>query len=172
MNEWTAVISASSGLLGACIGGGITFLSQSLERRQRARTERAAELIAFGQALDTVRLVSTSGPGAAARAAGSSHSRERLERDDALSVTITAVGLAAEAEYGERERQQDAERERRDPDCAGGVGVGFAGCDTESDSDADRGDRLLVEGGIHGLSPPFEVVWLVCETSGMRLRRH
>jgi len=56
MSDWLPVISAASGLAGAAIGGGITYLAQFADRKDRARGELAATLVAFGYALDALHI--------------------------------------------------------------------------------------------------------------------
>ena len=54
MSEWQPVITGIAGLLGAGIGGGATFLVQRADRKERARGEVAAAVVAFGYALDSL----------------------------------------------------------------------------------------------------------------------
>ncbi|MEA2358226.1 MAG: hypothetical protein QOI62_1486 [Solirubrobacteraceae bacterium] len=51
-----AVISAASGLLGAVVGGGATYLTQRADRTDRGRGELRAALVGFGYALDALHL--------------------------------------------------------------------------------------------------------------------
>jgi hypothetical protein len=48
------VITGVAALLGAGIGGGISFLAQRADRKDRARGELAAAVVAFGYALDSL----------------------------------------------------------------------------------------------------------------------
>jgi hypothetical protein len=54
VSEWQPVITGVAALLGAGIGGGITFLTQRADRKDRARGELAAAIVAFGYALDSL----------------------------------------------------------------------------------------------------------------------
>jgi len=54
VSEWPPVITGVTGLLGAVIGGGISFLAQRAERKDRGRGELAAAVVAFGYALDSL----------------------------------------------------------------------------------------------------------------------
>jgi hypothetical protein len=56
VTEWIPVIAAASGLVGAGIGGAITFATQRADRRDRARGDLAAALITFGYALDSLQV--------------------------------------------------------------------------------------------------------------------
>ena len=54
MSEWQPLITGIAALLGAGIGGGVTFLVQRADRKERARGELAAAVVAFGYALDSL----------------------------------------------------------------------------------------------------------------------
>jgi hypothetical protein len=54
VSDWQPAITGIAGLLGAAIGGGISLLTQRADRKERARGERAAAVVAFGYALDSL----------------------------------------------------------------------------------------------------------------------
>jgi hypothetical protein len=100
VSERQPAITGVAGLLGAGVGGGVTFLVQRADRQERARGELAAAVLAFGYALDSLHteLTRIPRPTTAARFVDHVINEQRFPNLNRLLVWANSKTISRDAE--------------------------------------------------------------------------